>query len=73
MHAGGGDADTTAAMAGALCGALHGCQWIPEQWYNATTDCLLCHSGPLATCLHVFGAAVRQDLTKYSTLCDLQV
>lgn len=32
MLVGGGDADTTAAMTGALCGALHGCHWIPEQW-----------------------------------------
>ena len=32
MDTGGGDADTIAAMAGALGGALHGTQWIPEQW-----------------------------------------
>ncbi|KAL3156858.1 hypothetical protein ABBQ38_001127 [Trebouxia sp. C0009 RCD-2024] len=31
---GGGDADTIAAMAGALGGALHGTQWIPEQWFE---------------------------------------
>lgn len=31
----GGDADTVAAMAGALAGALHGFAWIPTRWYDA--------------------------------------
>ena len=30
--AGGGDTDTVAAMTGALCGALRGTHWIPQQW-----------------------------------------
>jgi poly(ADP-ribose) glycohydrolase ARH3 len=30
----GGDADTIAAMAGALVGALHGTSWIPARWYD---------------------------------------
>jgi ADP-ribosylglycohydrolase len=30
----GGDADTTAAIAGAILGALHGISWIPVRWYN---------------------------------------
>ena len=32
MSTGGGDADTIAAMAGALSGALHGTNWIPQHW-----------------------------------------
>ncbi|MFZ4624376.1 MAG: ADP-ribosylglycohydrolase family protein [Rhodoferax sp.] len=31
----GGDTDTVGAMAGALAGALHGMQWIPNRWYQA--------------------------------------
>lgn len=31
---GGGDADTIAAMAGALSGALHGTNWIPQHWFE---------------------------------------
>jgi len=30
----GGDTDTTAAIAGAMCGALHGTAWIPNRWYD---------------------------------------
>lgn len=30
----GGDADTTASMAGAIIGALHGCAWLPHRWYD---------------------------------------
>lgn len=30
----GGDTDTLAAITGALCGALHGCSWIPKRWYD---------------------------------------
>lgn len=28
----GGDTDTVASMTGALAGALHGCDWVPERW-----------------------------------------
>eukprot|EP01026_Neomeris_dumetosa_P037055 TRINITY_DN3001_c0_g1_i1.p1 TRINITY_DN3001_c0_g1~~TRINITY_DN3001_c0_g1_i1.p1 ORF type:complete len:372 (+),score=41.23 TRINITY_DN3001_c0_g1_i1:67-1182(+) len=31
----GGDADTIGAMVGAMGGALHGCRWIPKEWWNA--------------------------------------
>lgn len=31
----GGDTDTVAAIAGALCGALHGAKWIPARWWCA--------------------------------------
>lgn len=30
----GGDTDTIGAMTGALCGALHGHEWIPKRWLN---------------------------------------
>lgn len=30
----GGDTDTVGAMAGALAGALHGMDWIPNRWYQ---------------------------------------
>eukprot|EP01125_Pyxidicula_operculata_P004483 TRINITY_DN1698_c0_g1_i1.p1 TRINITY_DN1698_c0_g1~~TRINITY_DN1698_c0_g1_i1.p1 ORF type:complete len:312 (+),score=33.46 TRINITY_DN1698_c0_g1_i1:253-1188(+) len=30
----GGDADTTASIVGALCGALHGAKWIPFRWWK---------------------------------------
>eukprot|EP01023_Acetabularia_acetabulum_P067207 TRINITY_DN9219_c0_g1_i10.p1 TRINITY_DN9219_c0_g1~~TRINITY_DN9219_c0_g1_i10.p1 ORF type:complete len:366 (+),score=50.76 TRINITY_DN9219_c0_g1_i10:121-1218(+) len=30
----GGDTDTVGAMAGAMVGALHGCNWIPQVWWN---------------------------------------
>eukprot|EP01024_Parvocaulis_polyphysoides_P059159 TRINITY_DN6388_c0_g1_i1.p1 TRINITY_DN6388_c0_g1~~TRINITY_DN6388_c0_g1_i1.p1 ORF type:complete len:151 (-),score=34.49 TRINITY_DN6388_c0_g1_i1:350-763(-) len=29
----GGDTDTIGAMVGALVGAIHGCSWIPENWW----------------------------------------
>ena len=31
----GGDADTVGAMAGALAGALHGTDWVPNRWLHA--------------------------------------
>lgn len=31
----GGDTDTVGAMVGALTGALHGMDWIPNRWYQA--------------------------------------
>ena len=31
----GGDADTVGAMAGALAGALHGVDWLPNRWFQA--------------------------------------
>jgi len=36
---GGGDADTNAAIAGALLGAIHGVAAIPEQWRTAVLQC----------------------------------
>lgn len=30
----GGDADTVAAVTGAMCGALHGAAWIPDRWLS---------------------------------------
>jgi len=35
----GGDTDTTAAIAGALLGAVHGRQAIPQQWSRAVLSC----------------------------------
>ena len=35
----GGDTDTTAAICGALMGAVHGHEAIPEQWANAVLSC----------------------------------
>jgi hypothetical protein len=35
----GGDTDTTAAIAGALLGAVHGREAIPQQWFNRIITC----------------------------------
>jgi ADP-ribosylglycohydrolase len=35
----GGDTDTTAAIAGALLGAVHGRQAIPSRWLHALLSC----------------------------------
>ena len=35
----GGDTDTNAAIAGALLGAVHGVEALPEQWLRAILDC----------------------------------
>ena len=36
---GGGDTDTNAAVAGALLGAIHGADAVPEQWREAVLNC----------------------------------
>ena len=35
----GGDTDTNAAICGALLGAVHGLEAVPEQWLNALRNC----------------------------------
>lgn len=51
----GGDADTTAAICGALLGALYGSSWIPSRWFNNLEnqafgrDCILNASTLLST------------------------
>jgi ADP-ribosylglycohydrolase len=48
----GGDADTNGAIAGALLGALHGEDAIPERWRTAVLTALAGHPGPLAERYH---------------------
>lgn len=38
LIAAGGDTDTTAAIAGSLCGALHGTSGIPNEWINGIKE-----------------------------------
>lgn len=38
LLAAGGDTDTTAAIAGSLCGALHGTSEIPSEWINGIKE-----------------------------------
>jgi ADP-ribosylglycohydrolase len=35
----GGDTDTTAAIAGALLGAVHGLQGVPQRWVDTLLSC----------------------------------
>jgi ADP-ribosylglycohydrolase len=42
----GGDTDTNAAIAGALLGAVHGLEAVPDQWREAVLDCRPEHGRP---------------------------
>ncbi len=48
----GGDADTNAAIAGALLGALHGAAALPAPWTERVLGALGGQDGPLATTYH---------------------
>lgn len=48
----GGDADTNAAITGALMGAARGAHDIPEEWITRVLDCLSGQKSPLATTYH---------------------
>lgn len=48
----GGDADTNAAVAGALLGAYHGADQIPERWSKAVLEASPAQRGPLHDLYH---------------------
>lgn len=48
----GGDADTNGAITGALLGAYHGREEIPEDWVDPVFDALKGQHGPFATAYH---------------------
>ncbi|HEY8209508.1 MAG TPA: ADP-ribosylglycohydrolase family protein [Myxococcaceae bacterium] len=48
----GGDTDTNAAITGALLGAYHGAQQVPESWARAVLDAVPAQRGPLLDLYH---------------------
>ena len=48
----GGDTDTNAAITGALLGAYHGAEAIPEHWWKTVLDAVPAQRGPLLDVYH---------------------
>ncbi|HVE87644.1 MAG TPA: ADP-ribosylglycohydrolase family protein [Myxococcales bacterium] len=48
----GGDTDTNGAITGALLGAYHGAEQIPERWWRAVQDAVPAQRGPLLDLYH---------------------
>ncbi|HYV43955.1 MAG TPA: ADP-ribosylglycohydrolase family protein [Myxococcaceae bacterium] len=48
----GGDSDTNAAITGALLGAFHGAEAIPEHWWKTVLDAVPAQRGPLLDVYH---------------------